>query len=161
MKPLLISCMTIGLMTGAALAGGKHEGGHDDEMTIGKAGKKASVMRTVKISMHENEDGSMSFTPPSLNFKQGETVRLSFVNKGEGDHEFVMDEHKAIMEHKEVMERYPDMEHADSNSIRLEPGKSGEIIWNFANAGKFEFACLIPGHFEAGMKGTLAVEASH
>lgn len=160
MKQVLIGCMALGLMTGVALAGGKHEGGHD-EMTIGKAGKKASVTRTIKISMHENEDGSMSFKPASLSFKEGETVRLSFVNMGEADHEFVMDEHKGIMEHKEVMERYPEMEHEDSNSIRLEPGKTGEIIWNFANAGKFEFACLIPGHYDAGMKGTLAVKHGH
>ena len=43
----------------------------------------------------------------------------------------------------------------DPNSIRLAPGTRGEIIWNFANAGELGFACLIPGHYDSGMKGDI------
>ena len=100
----------------------------------------------------------MVFEPTTLSFKKGETVRLLLTNKGQTDHEFVMDSHEGNQKHKKAMEKYPDMEHADPNAIRLEPGKTGEIIWTFANPGSFEFACLIPGHYEAGMKGELTVD---
>ena len=45
------------------------------------------------------------------------------------------------------------MEHDDPNSILLEPGKSDEIIWKFTNATEMEFACNVPGHYDAGMVG--------
>ena len=69
----------------------------------------------------------------------------------------MLDSHKEIMKHKAVMEKFPEMEHDDPNSVRLEEGKNGEVIWTFSNGGKFEFACLIPGHYEAGMKGAIKV----
>ena len=124
-------------------------------MAIGKPGKAGKAKRTVNISMSEKDDGKMMFQPAVLKVKKGETVRLKFVNKGELDHEFVMDVHEGIMEHKALMEKFPEMEHADPNSIRLAPGKRGEIIWTFTNAGDFGFACLIPGHYDAGMKGDI------
>ena len=40
---------------------------------------------------------------------------------------------------------------------RVEPGKTGELVWRFTKADKFDFACLVPGHFEAGMQGKIAV----
>ena len=43
----------------------------------------------------------------------------------------------------------------DPNGKRVEPNKSAEILWRFTKAGTFEFACLIPGHYETGMKGTV------
>ena len=124
---------------------------------IGKPGDAAKAKRSVTITMMENDDGEMLFKPASLKVKAGETIRLKFVNKGELDHEFVMDHHGAIMEHKELMEKFPEMEHDDPNSIGLAPGASGEIIWTFATAGDFHFACLIPGHYDSGMKGEITV----
>ncbi|MGO4842604.1 cupredoxin domain-containing protein, partial [Rhizobiaceae sp. 2RAB30] len=99
------------------------------------------VKRTVKITMAEKDDGSMVFEPAVLQVKAGETIRLKFTNTGETDHEFVMDTNTALMEHKVQMEKFPEMEHADANSLRLAPGKSGEIVWTFANTGDFTFAC--------------------
>lgn len=159
MKRMMIAAMMMAIVPGAALAGGNHSGGHGEAamMEIGKPGEKAQAKRTVNIVMTEKDDGAMVFEPAVLKVKKGETIRLKFMNKGEGDHEFVMDQHDAVMEHKAVMEKFPEMEHADPNSIRLVPGASGEIIWTFANAGDFTFACLIPGHYESGMKGDINV----
>lgn len=126
-------------------------------MEIGKPGGKSEVKRTVEISMREKPDGGMVFEPASLSIMEGDTIRLKFKNKGEIDHEFVMDVHEGIMEHKALMEKFPEMEHADPNSIRLAPGETGEIIWTFAKAGDFGFACLVPGHYDSGMKGSLKV----
>ncbi len=139
-----------------AFAAGNHTGGHD-VMEIGKPGTKAAAKRTVTISMKEKADGAMVFEPAVLKVKEGETIRLKFNNTGETDHEFVMDRQEGILEHKALMEKFPEMEHADPNSIRLAAGGNGEIIWTFARAGEFGFACLIPGHYEAGMKGDITV----
>ena len=99
----------------------------------------------------------MVFEPAVLKVKEGETIRLKFQNTGETDHEFVMDTPAAIQEHKALMQKFPEMEHADPNSIRLAAGGKGEIIWTFAKSGEFGFACLIPGHYESGMKGDITV----
>ncbi len=128
-------------------------------MEIGHPGDKAKVRRTIRVVMKETDDGDMLFEPASLSIKQGETVRLKFANKGEIEHEFVMDVHEGILEHRALMEKFPEMEHDDPNAIRLEPGETGEIVWTFAKAGEFGFACLVPGHYDAGMKGSLKVAA--
>ncbi|WP_249690160.1 cupredoxin family protein [Stappia sp. WLB 29] len=156
----------LALGAGAALAAGSHSGGHghdnsdghhDAMMSVGKPGKAADVSRTIEVTMKESDDGRMLFEPSRLEFKTGETIRFAIANAGEIDHEFVLDDQKGVMEHKELMERFPDMEHDDPNSVRLAPGETGEIIWTFANGGSFEFACLIPGHYDSGMRGDLVV----
>ena len=43
------------------------------------------------------------------------------------------------------------MGHSHSNSILLEPGKKGELIWKFNTDLLLEAACNIPGHYESGM----------
>lgn len=107
--------------------------------------------------MNETDDGKMLFTPASIKVRKGQTVRLSIRNIGKLDHEFVLNGEKEIMEHKAMMETFPEMEHDDPNAIRLAAGKSGEIIWRFTNGGAFKFACLVPGHYNAGMHGDVTV----
>ena len=146
------------LSAGSAYASGTHSGGHDEMMSIGAAGKMHAVTRTVSVDMMETDDGNYIFEPGEMTFKAGETVRFKIKNIGEQVHEFVMDEYAKNVEHKALMEKFPEMEHDDPNAVRLEPGESAEIIWTFAKPGKFEFACLIPGHYEAGMHGPLTVK---
>jgi uncharacterized cupredoxin-like copper-binding protein len=141
---------------GPAFAGGTGNHSHD-ELAIGTPGKAGRAKRAINITMSETGDGKMIFTPASFTAREGETLRLKFFNKGETDHEFVMDKQEAILEHKALMEKFPEMEHDDPNAIRLAPGKRGEIVWTFSKAGTFAFGCLIPGHYEAGMKGDIAV----
>ncbi len=102
----------------------------------------------------------MIFEPKSLKVKTGETIRFVVTNAGELEHEFALDNHKGILANKVAMERMPDMHHDDPNSIRLDEGKDGEVVWNLSNSGEFEFACLIPGHYEAGMNGVIHVSSN-
>ena len=60
--------------------------------------------------------------------------------------------------HAEQMKKNPDMEHNDPNGKRLKPSGTAEIVWRFTEAGEFQFGCLIPGHTEAGMIGTVVVK---
>ena len=135
-----------------AMASGTHAGGHDDE-AIGKPGLASKVTRTVNVDMLD----TMRFTPSSLAIKQGETIRFVVKNVGRLPHEMVLGKEKDLKEHYEVMKKNPEMEHADANSVSVQPGKTGEMIWQFTKTGKVDFACLHPGHYDAGMKGQVRV----
>jgi len=150
---------TCALVTGATavFAAGNHAGGHAHaEDSIGKAGVAAKVSRTVTVDMTD----AMRFVPSSITVKQGETIRLVVKNSGKVKHELVLGTEKELKEHYEVMKKHPEMEHDDPNMVTLAPGKTGEMIWQFTKAGKVDFACLQPGHYEAGMKGLVTVASA-
>ncbi|AOF93044.1 plastocyanin/azurin family copper-binding protein [Sinorhizobium sp. RAC02] len=126
-------------------------------MAVGEPGDKAKATQTIRVTMKETEDGRMLFVPASFNVKKGQTVRFAIRNAGELNHEFVLDQQDKIMEHKATMEKFPEMEHDDPNAIRLAAGTSGEIVWQFTNDGTFKIACLVPGHYDAGMHGDVTV----
>ena len=155
MKTRLLLAAGLALTPLAALAAGNHAGGH--AMPLGMAAHH-EPSRTVEVVMRETDDGAFVFEPADLSFKPGETVQLHITNRGETDHEFIMDSHHSITEHKALMERFPEMEHDEPNAVRLAPCESADILWTFGEAGSFGFACLIPGHYDAGMHGTIAVE---
>lgn len=151
----VMALMTIALSS-AAFAGGNHAGGHghgDEETAIGKPGVAAKVNRTITIEMND----SMRYTPADLQVKQGETIRFVVKNVGKVKHELSLGTQQELLEHLEQMKKFPDMEHDEPNKITLAPGKQGEIIWQFTKAGPVNFACLMPGHYEAGMKGVVRV----
>ena len=144
------------LLTMAAMAAGGHEGGHGGghgEAAIGTPGVSSKVTRTINIDMKDD----MRFHASNFKVKQGETVRFVAKNSGLIKHEMVLGTPKELKEHAEAMKKNPEMEHADANMVTVAPGKSGEIIWQFTSAGKVDFACLQPGHFDAGMKGLVNV----
>lgn len=160
MKLLIMSSLlSIAAMSVPAIAAGANDGHTHDEMAIGKPGDANHVDRSVEIAMKETDDGKMLFDPTELVARKGETIRIVVTNTGEVDHEFVMDGVAENARHRELMKRFPEMEHDDPNAVRLRPGETGEIIWTFSKAGDFEFACLIPGHYESGMHGPLKVAA--
>ncbi|MDP3424182.1 MAG: cupredoxin family protein [Burkholderiaceae bacterium] len=121
----------------------------------GIGGNPAAVMRTVTIRMTDN----MRFTPDVIQVKQGETVRLVVVNSGKVMHEFVLGTKQELDEHAELMKKFPNMEHDEPYMAHVEPGKQGDIVWHFNRTGEFDFACLLPGHYQAGMVGKIKVLA--
>ena len=153
MKELLLSTsLAIFAATGAFADVGhaKKESGGASIMEVGMPGDAAKVDRTIDVTLIENDDGEMLIESEAMDIKPGETIRFNITNKGELEHEFVLDTLAKNAEHKVEMSKM-DMEHDDPNRIRLDPGASGEVVWTFANAGTFEAACLIPGHYESGM----------
>jgi uncharacterized cupredoxin-like copper-binding protein len=141
-----------------ALASGNlhegHEYGNDDG--VGQPGLNSNVGRTVEIEMNDD----MRYVPDHLTVKEGETVRFLLKNVGEIEHEFVLGTEKELIEHYEVMQKNPEMEHEDANQTRVTPGQAGEVIWQFTKSGEVGFGCLMPGHYESGMKGAVSVEAA-
>jgi uncharacterized cupredoxin-like copper-binding protein len=100
---------------------------------------------------------AMRFKPDSIRVKRGETIRFIVRNTGKQKHEMVLGTIKELKEHAELMRKFPEMEHADPNQVSVDPGVTGELVWQFTKAGTFDFACLVPGHFEAGMVGKVRV----
>lgn len=130
-----------------------HSGGHAS--AAGEPGNAAEAARTIDVVM--GEPGEFRFTPDRIQIKAGETVRFRARNAGKLPHEIVLGDPAELQEHAKAMREQPAMAHKDANSLTLEPGKAGELVWRFTNPGEFQFACLVPGHFEAGMKGTAVV----
>lgn len=158
MKKLLIS-LTLSILPPLALAqsGNEHEGhgSHQGHTSIvGKPGDTARVSRTVEVVMED----SMRFSPSQINVKPGETVRFLVKNKGKIPHEMVIGSISELKEHAEMMRKMPGMQHAEPNMINLAAGQNGAIVWKFDQAGTVDFACLIPGHMEAGMVGKIKVQ---
>ncbi len=118
---------------------------------IGAPPSKAT--RTIEVRMTDN----MHFTPNRIDVNFGETVRFVVINAGKVMHEFVVGTKKELDEHAALMKKFPNMEHDEPYMAHVEPGKKGEIVWTFNRAGEFDFACLLPGHYEAGMRGTVNV----
>jgi uncharacterized cupredoxin-like copper-binding protein len=152
-RNILIAVPALVLAT-TAMASGNHAGGHG-EAAIGKPGVAAKVTRTITVDMTDD----MRFHSSNIAVKQGETIRFVAKNAGKVKHEMVLGTEKDLRDHYEVMKKNPEMEHADANMVTVAPGKSGEIIWQFTKTGKVDFACLQPGHFDAGMKGLVNVAA--
>ena len=127
---------------------------HGHESVAGQPGNPADITRTVDVTMSD----TMRFAPDQFTFDEGETVRFSMHNDGLVAHEFVIGSMAELQEHAEMMRRMPNMKHAEANMLTLDPGAEGDVVWQFDKAGTVDFVCLIPGHLEAGMKGSITVE---
>lgn len=125
-----------------------------EETAFGHEGDPGKVQRVVRLGMSD----AMRFTPADVVIKRGETVKFLVHNDGKVLHEMVLGTPEELKEHAALMKRFPEMEHSDPNMAHVKPGASGEIVWQFTKAGEFQFGCLQPGHFEAGMVGKVTVK---
>lgn len=124
-----------------------------EEHAFGKQGDPQKATRTIVIDMSD----TMRFDPQEITVKEGETIRFVVRNKGRMMHEMVIGTRDALHEHAELMKKFPGMEHDEPYMSHVSPGKQQEMVWQFTKAGEFHYACLIPGHFEAGMIGRINV----
>lgn len=173
---LLPALLAFGVLYDApALAGAGHAAGQGEHHTSmhGKPAKASAASRTIEVVMHDNY-----YTPESIEVKAGETVRFVVRNEGELVHEFNIgtpEMHAAHSDEMQMMVDHGVLEynrinrdaakamqaamghglHDDPNSALLEPGGTGEIVWSFPSDGTIEFACNVPGHYDAGMSGAI------
>ena len=158
----LIAACPLALLPPAHAHGSAHDGRkhlppnlEPVHKAFGRTGDPKKVTRTVRISGSD----TMRFSPAALTVRQGETIRFVVRNDGKAMHELVLGTEQELREHAELMKKFPDMEHDEPWMAHVPPGRSGDIVWHFNRAGDFHFACLVAGHFEAGMRGTLRVRA--
>ena len=141
------------------LAGPGAPGHHHSHsgFAAGDPGDPKKPARIVLVTMRES-DGKMIFIPGKVEVKRGEQIKFILTNSGALEHEFILATSEENLKHAEEMKKNPDMEHDDPNGKRVAPKQTKEIVWRFSKAGEFEFGCLIPGHREAGMMGTIVVK---
>lgn len=121
----------------------------------GIAGHPGAVQRRLSVRMLDTR----RFEPSVLKVRLGDTVQLAIFNTGSVMHEFMIGTEEALREHAELTRRFPGMTHEDGHLIHVPPRGRADLVWRFNRAGEFGFACLVAGHFEAGMRGTIAVVA--
>ena len=122
----------------------------------GIAGDAKAAKRTVEVSMLD----AMKFSPDKIDVRVGDTVKFIVKNSGQQLHEFVIGSKKENDEHAALMVKFPNMEHDEPYMAHVAPGKTGEIVWRFNKVGNFDFACLMAGHYQAGMIGKITVAAA-
>ena len=160
MKAALFGTIVVGISLGygaAVAAPGAAGHSHAVGFSAGEPGDPKKPARIVQVAMAEGS-GKMMFIPERIEIKRGEQIKFVIRNNGELDHEFVLATTSENEKHAEEMKKNPEMEHDDPNAKRIAPKKSSEIVWRFSKAGQFEYGCLIPGHRESGMTGTIVVK---
>ncbi|MBB4844470.1 putative cupredoxin-like copper-binding protein [Paucibacter oligotrophus] len=126
-----------------------------EQTAWGIAAPAQAATRTLNFSMNDQ----MRFSPQKVEVKQGETLRLRIRNEGAVMHEFVLGNKAQLDAHAAMMLKHPGMAHDEPYMAHVAPGHTGEIVWTFNRAGEFDFACLIAGHYQAGMVGKVIVKA--
>ena len=129
---------------------------HKEQKDWGIAGDAKAGWRTVEVGMAD----TMRFTPERIEARLNETVRFIARNRGLVMHEFVIGTKKENAAHAALMVKFPNMEHDEPYMAHVPPGQTREITWTFNRSGEFEFACLIAGHYAAGMVGAIAVRTA-
>ena len=119
----------------------------------GIAGERRAARRSIEVGMGDD----MRFTPARIEVREGETLRFVIRNRGKLMHEFVLGTKRELDEHAALMAKFPGMQHDEPYMAHVAPGRTGEIVWTFNRAGEFQFACLIAGHYQAGMVGQVVV----
>ena len=156
---ILSTAISLSLAAGPAIAHGDapKAGGKvatkAEQMPFGVACDPKKVTRTINMDALD----TLRYSPSMINAKLGETIRFVMHNKGRIMHEIVIGTPAGLKEHSALMKKFPTMEHDAPHMLHVAPGKKGEMVWEFNRAGSFTFACLIAGHFEAGMAGTIVV----
>lgn len=173
-KRLIVAACALASSASSWASPGRH-------FEFGRPASAAEASRSIEVVM-----GDMTFNPRELDIKTGETVRFVLINKGQLLHEFNLGDVTMHAEHQQEMLKMQQsgqltptamapamdhgsmthgsmghdqagMRHDDPNSVLVEPGKTAELTWTFSQATRLEFACNIPGHYQAGMKGGLTV----
>lgn len=159
-----VLAITLPVLSGSALASGSHASGHGhtkpgidysdvEHHEFGMASDPTKAARTIEVDMSDK----MRFTPAQIEINKGDTVRFVIRNMGKLQHEMVLGTGKSLNAHAKMMMKFPGMEHEEPHMAHVDPGAKHEMGWKFTEVGEFDFACLVPGHFDAGMKGKIIV----
>jgi uncharacterized cupredoxin-like copper-binding protein len=164
LKSAITALLSLSLALGAGLALAHGNESHNqakadaaistEEHAFGRQGDRKKITRTISIDMSD----MMRFGPADITVKEGETIKFVVANNGKMMHEMVIGTLDELKVHGELMRKHPGMEHDEPFMAHVSPAKKEELVWQFTKAGEFYFACLIPGHFEAGMVGKIKVK---
>jgi uncharacterized cupredoxin-like copper-binding protein len=129
----------------------------EHDFAFGHPSDGKAATRTVRIAM-----GDLSFTPAAITVKSGETIRFLIHNDSAADHDFTLGDKPTQEAHRHEMAEAAEAgkamhHHHDGNARMVMAGKTQSLTWSFDQPGTVEYDCNVPGHFEAGMAGTITV----
>ncbi|MDX1619998.1 MAG: plastocyanin/azurin family copper-binding protein [Nitriliruptorales bacterium] len=124
--------------------------------TYGEPADPSEADRTIEV----NVDNDLAFEPADLTVAVGEVITFRITNTGQVEHEFVLGDEEAQQEMAEMMESGDDHAHSGemSNAVTVHAGETAELTWRFTQAGTVLIGCHVPGHYDAGMTGTVTIE---
>ena len=153
---LVTATIALALFSSTLMASGTHSHSHEvSSHGVGVPGKGAPD-RIVSVSMQDTM--KFVFSPEMGELNNGETIEFKVRNDGQIQHEFSIGNAEEQVKHALMMQKMPNMKHNDPNTVSLAPGESATLSWKFMGKDTVVFACNIPGHFEAGMKHSLAIK---
>ena len=125
----------------------------EDQTTTSSAGSGASTELTTSIVEYE-------FIPATWTVPAGEEVTITITNDGTLKHEWLLlQEGVNITSEADLPE---DEEELEENFVtveeEVEPGETKTLTFEAPPAGTYQIICAIPGHFDAGLEGTLTSE---
>lgn len=157
---IVFAVLVILMLTGVLGKGhgpGRHLGGGMPHQTTSNTGGPAEVSeasRTVELTASD----ALTSVPSTIEVSAAETVTFAVTNGGKAVHEFTLGDPAMQQEHAGMMAHIPaGMGHDAPNSITLEPGETKRLAWRFGHAGTLEYACHVPGHYDAGMRGRITI----
>jgi len=95
--------------------------------------------------------------PDVLEVSAGETVRFVVTNAGSIDHEFFIGDEIAQEAHAVEMAGTGGRLQDGANGVGLKPRTRESLVFTFDQAGSVLVGCHLPGHYQAGMKATIAI----
>jgi uncharacterized cupredoxin-like copper-binding protein len=89
----------------------------------------------------------LRFVPDTVTVKQGETITFEVTSMSPVAHEFMVGPAADV-----AADKPGTPEIADIGTMQ-----TGSLTYTFDGPGPYAFACHAPGHYEAGMTGTITV----
>lgn len=160
--PLTAIACTVLLTACAATPGNadpssaRADGHVDDDFAWGEPASADAADRIVEVEMLD----TLEFSPASIAVSVGETVTFRVTNTGDLPHDFTLgDSHTQAAHEAEMAEGMSEDAHAEPNVLSLDAGETGELTWRFTAPDTIQYGCHVPGHYDAGMVGTLTIES--
>lgn len=161
MKKLLLFVVALGLaafLFGAACGNDDDGNGAGSDDTSEGDGDAMAFDREITVRSLDR----LAFEPDTIRVKVGERIRLVLDNEENAMlHDFsvhvMMPLHDVMMEGAEHGHGAAAGEFA--MHVAAEAGEHGVLMFTATEAGEYEFFCSVAGHADAGMRGTIIVEA--
>lgn len=151
---LAASACSSGDLTDAAMSDEMDE--EHAEAAFGVPADASDATRVIEISATDN----FRFDPDAIRVASGEVVTFKVTNDGNIPHDFVLGGTAVQDEHEEEMQNMTDstsMSHDEPNAFVIDPGETKEMTWRMTETGEIIMGCHQPGHFAAGMQGTIEI----
>jgi Cu+-exporting ATPase len=116
------------------------------------AADTAPVTRTINVEAAD----TLRFSPDRLTVSAGETVAFDITNSGVLPHEFFVGTPAEQQAHEAEMSPGSSMMD-EPNAVAVPAGGTARLVYTFDRPGTLEYGCHVPGHYAAGMLGTITV----